>query len=931
MLIHIFKAPISGCCEGIFVTKTSKKGVTLKVIRYLLLAVLLNVVTLKAQAQESRISNILLPSNTLLVSDQEFLNDLLAKDRYLALAYENLERISLDFQKEPPTIERLRSIRIEGFGHLEGEQGEFHNFRTKAEYERFYQFARYQSVRDELNAYRKSLLAVAPRSVLEKALRLDLRSATQRYEKGDYPTARLYFEDIYETYSPYFRNLDDVLYLQAESNFGMKAFVEAKKLYEQLLLTFPSSPYASQAVQRVLFIDYVYDDARQFQRDFRKYKPYIKLENEQDFNVLLLAGTVEYRNQQYARAIDNFSQIPDRAEVKPMADFGAGLAHLALNEVNEAEKKFRKILERSYLPWDTKFREVRNAAAIQMAHIYYKRGTKFLDEARRFYTGNETERVKADSALQSELREQLAGQQVSIYQRQLIEILKKIELQDTAVLSLSKNLERELASVSASEQELRRFNDLLRERAENLEAAREGIDRIRDELTAAQEEGRLAAEQIERMRAKLARAQKEVLFQRFNLYRNFALVEFAQAEYYFNEVSRNSPDKDLAELGRLWTQLKSGKYTEVRAEIDNYFKRFRMSENLYQAMFLAGYMTQAKYPQDPNVASKDYNFVFNGYTALQYVEKFLAKKAQLRQQLLNVQLIAAASANPSEVAAATEASNDISKAIDLLKFDRRAIIGSETGLVADERRPALEELANKLKSATGAGNAALKSATEAAGTAIAQILELATQSVTNETRLFLTHAPLLVSSELSDYRKNLEFYKKVAREEIARAEELMTTLQAAVNTGEPRQQLLNRYYLNTAKSIHTTSSAILTALHQKEFFGEETVERAGTVGQYAFSALTYDEVKKRRDLVKGYEKVVNYFKTAVRKKITQLELFLEQIKKEEQGTAIVVVTKADLLQKEFEEVLSDFRRAFFIGTDYLKLSRQSEQKKVLMP
>jgi len=252
-------------------------------------------------------------------------------------------------------------------------------------------------------------------------------------------------------------------------------------------------------------------------------------------------------------------------------------------------------------------------------------------------------------------------------------------------------------------------------------------------------------------------------------------------------------------------------------------------------------------------------------------------------------------------------------------------------LVADERRPALEELANKLKSATGAGNAALKSATEAAGTAIAQILELATQSVTNETRLFLTHAPLLVSSELSDYRKNLEFYKKVAREEIARSEELMTTLQAAVSTGEPRQQLLNRYYLNTAKSIHTTASAILTALHQKEFFGEETVERAGTVGQYAFSALTYDEVKKRRDLVKGYEKVVNYFKTAVRKKITQLELFLEQIKKEEQGTAIVVVTKADLLQKEFEEVLSDFRRAFFIGTDYLKLSRQSEQKKVLMP
>ncbi|MFN3385161.1 MAG: tetratricopeptide repeat protein [Candidatus Thermochlorobacter sp.] len=902
----------------------------MKVTRYILLAVLLCIISLKVQAQSGIITNALPPS-TLLISDREFLNDLLAKDRYLALAYENLVTLSADFQKEPPAVERLRAIRVEGFGHLEGEQGEFHNFQTKAEYERFYQFARYQSVRNELNAYRKSLLASAPRSTLEKALRLDLKSATVRYEKGDYPTARLYFEDIYETYSPYFRNLDDVLYLQAESNFAMKAFVEAKKLYEQLLLTFPTSQYAPYAVQRVLFVSYVYNDAKQFQRDFRKYKPYLKLENEQDFNALLIAGTMDYRNQQYARAIETLSQIPDRAEAKLMADFAMGLAHLELKEINEAEKKFRRILGQPYLPWDTKLKDVRNAAAIQLAHIHYMRGTKFLDEARRFYTGDEKERAQADSALQADLREQVAGQQISVYQRQLIEILKKIEVQDTSVVNLGKKLESEISAVSTSEQELRRFNEELRQQAENLDAAKEGIDRIREELAAAQEEGRLAAEQIERMRAKLARAQREVLFQRFNLYRNFAFAEFAMAENYFNEVSRGSPDKDLAELGRLWTQFKTGKYRETRAEIEDYFKKFRTSENLYQAMFLAGYMTQAKYPQDPNYASKDYNFVFNGYTALQYVEKFLAKKAQLRQHLLNVQLVAASSNNPSEVAAATEISNDITRAIELLKIDRRAVTSSETGLVADERKPALEELANKLSAASGAGNSTIKSSADAASTAIKQILELATQSVSNETQLFLTHAPLLVTGELSDYRKNLEFYKKVAQEEVVRAEELITRLQPASNVSDARQQLLSSYYLNTAKALRTTASAILTALHQKEFFGEETIERAGTVGQYAVSALTYDEVKKRRDQVKAYEKVVGYFKTSVKKKISQLELFLEQIKKEEQGTAVIVVTKADLLQKEFEEVLNDFRKAFFIGTDYLKLSRQSEQKKVLLP
>lgn len=887
--------------------------------------------TSEAFAQVGEFANTL-PPNSLLISDSEFLNDLLAKDRYLALAYENLERLSHDFSQSPPTIERLRAIRIEGFGHLEGQQGEFHNFRTKAEYERFYQFARYQAVRNELNAYRKSLLAAAPRATLEKALRLDLKSAMQRYEKGDYMTARLYFEDIYETYSPYFRNLDDVLYLQAESNFAIKAFVEAKKLYEQLLVEFPASQYASNAVQRILFISYVYDDYRQFQKDFRKYKPYLRLEQESDFRAYLLAGTMEYRNQQYARAIELFAQIPDRSEHKPMADFAAGLAHLALEEMQEAEAKFRKIVSYAYLPWDTKLTSVRNAAAIQLAHLHYKRGSRFLDEARRFYTGDEKERAKADSTLQAELRQQPHEQQIAAYQRQLIEILKKIEIQDTSVLNLARRLEGELTAVSTSEQELRQFNEALRENVQNLDAAQAGIERIRAELMAAQEEGRLAAEQIARMRDKLARAQREVLFQRFNAYRNFALAEFALAERYFNEVSRGNPDRDLAELGMLWVKCKSGQYREAKQEIESYFRKFRTSENLYQAMFLAGYITQAKYPEDPRYALKDYNFVYNGWTALQYIEKFLAKKALLRQQLLIAQTVEAASDEPAVVAAAKDIGNAIAKAIELLKFDRRAIVGSETGLVADERRPALEDLASKLSAASNAGNSTLRDAASNASQAIRQILELATQSVSNETRLFLTHAPLLVSSELSDYRKNLEFYKKASREEIARAEEMIARLQpAAISAGDQRQQLLSSYYLNNAKTVRTLASAMLTALHQKEFFGEETVERAGTVAQYAFSALTYDEVKKRREQVRSFERVVNMLKASVRKKISQLELFLEQAKKEEEGTTVVVVTKADLLQKEFEEVLNDFRRAFFIGTEYLLLNKQGEQKKVLLP
>ncbi len=886
--------------------------------------------------QETYFSNALPEQALREINNRDFLNDLLAKDRYLALAYENIKIIALDFNSNPPTIERLRSIYIDGFGHLEnGEQGAYHNFKTKDEFDRFYQFARYQSVRNELRSYRKSLLSAAPPAIVQKAIRLELKSAMERYERGDYPTARLYLEDIYETYSPMIRTMDDVLYFQAESNFGMKYFIEARKLYEKMLVGFPTSPYASKAVFRILFMDYVYEDARQFQKDFRRLTPFLKMEDEFDFKTYILAGIIDYRNQQYGRAVDALSQVPDRAELKILADYAAGLAFLGLQQNNEAEDKFKRVASRLFIPWDERFADIRNSSYIQLAHLAYIRGNKFLEQAKKLYYGTESERHMADSSLYSELARQATGKQVSVYERQLMEVLRKIEMQDTSIQNMAQSLESEIAAISMSEQELMRFNEMLQQREKEINSAEAGLEKIREDLIAAQEEGKLASERIERMRERLARAQREVLFARFDVYRKLALSEFANAELYFDRVARGHKDKDLAELGRLWVLYRSGRYREAKTEIETYFRKYRQSDNLYQAMFLSGYITHSRYMQDPTRALNDYNFVYNGYTAFQYAEKYLAQKDVLRQQRINVQgVMVSSSATADEVSSATALKELIGSAMELLVVDRKAIVDSDKGLLSPERKASLQVIAEKLgtlkQSLSAKGLTALANSAELSQKAVEQLVSIASQSINDDARLFMTHAPVLISGELSDYNRNLQQYKKIVAEEIARSEEQVSRLESAVPT-EPKQDLLRAYYLNTARMVRDQNSALQTLLQQKEFYGTETIERSGTVAQYAFSGLMYDEVKKRRDQVKNYERVVSIFKTAVKKKITQLENYLEQINKESIYDGGPIITKADLLQKEFDEVYKDFRRAFFIGYDYLKLSNVSEQRKVQMP
>lgn len=751
------------------------------------------------------------------ISYREFVNDLIAKERYIDYALVDLKKAA-DLRGQE-SFRRFYAeytnrngafaeIRADQFGYKGGAEGDYFNFTNKEDYDRFKEYLRFYNIRGSLNAYRQSIIEGATPEQRTDYFRRELLSATKSYEIGDYLTSRFQFEDIYKNYSRYFSNLDDVLLLQGESSFGARYYAEAREAYEKILKNHPNSKSTSAAVYKILFMDYVYDQAPQFRRDYSRYLNRATEKDENLYKSYLIAATVEYQNKEYARAIELLGEVPETVKFRRIADYATGTFYVAMDSIDLAEKSFKRVADATVWPWDTKQDNyIKNSALVQTGHIYYMRGNRIMTEARRIFAEGETK--------------------------------KAIEMRQTAI------------------------------------------------------------------------------------------VAYETAERYYGGVSKGYEERELADLGRAWAKFKERNYNEAQIEIDDFLRRNRTSNNLYQALFLSGYITQKKNPTDPEFALRDYYFVYNGMAANEFLDKFYSQKRLFRDQKLKVETAVLYPASPEEAAAAAELRDLQNQTLSSLAFDKKTIAITERSLISDDRRAELlakqQQLVAQRETLTGKGLTNLARYADKSQLALGEMLKLVVDPISDEVRLFAEHAPVIFAGEVSDYAQAIEEYKRAVQVEFNEAQKQVKSGESLEPTTDARQQLLASYYRNNASLFRNQSNAILTLLYERNFYDNKTVERAGSMAQYAFSGLVYSEISNRRAQVENYKRIVDIFKRATKKKTEQMQFYLAELEKTMSMSGGKVLTKADVLQKEFDDIYNDFRKAFFIGVDTPKQVSQQQQ------
>ncbi|NTV46543.1 MAG: tetratricopeptide repeat protein [Chlorobiales bacterium] len=749
------------------------------------------------------------------ISYGEFLNDLLSKERYLDNLSANIKKAAEAkgdkgfgglYEQYVSRYGKPKSVAINDFGYRGGPEGKYHNFDIKEEYDQFYEFSRFFNIRNALFAYRNVFLKSATADEVNRLFRYEVVSATQSYRIGDYMTSRLQFQDLYRAYSPYYRdNLDEILFLLAESSFGLKYYDEARLLYKQVIATYPKSSKTAMAAYRLLFMDYVYNDVEQLRKNIVIYKP--SLSNDQDIysKALLLAATVEYKEKQYTKALKHLSSIPEEYS-DPMVSYAMATVYMAMGDEENAKISYQKVSGEVIWPWVPKINSyIKNSTYLQLGYIYYREGNKLLDEARLEYS--------------SEKDEQARFLQVKAHK------------------------------------------------------------------------------------------------------------SYDKAEELFGRVSKGMPEFQVAKLGEYWAQFKQSNYGQSKRGIDEFFKQYNSSDNLYQALFLSGYMTQTRRPTDPDMALKDYYYVYNGVAANEFLEKYLAQKRVLREQNRNTQSVTASSSSPNEVAAAKSLEGLISESLRLMRLDRKNIVSAERTMIAPDRQETLKINRDRLTTLSDSlaknGFVALSSYAQRSTAAVSQILDLAVQPVSDDVRLFADHAAAILASEIEDYNILAKTYKGVLLNEAEQAQRQIESLERS-NMSDARDESIKEFYQNNATMVRNRDYAFLTYLYERDFYDSGNIESAGTSAQYAFSGLIYNQIKANRQQIDNYRRVVEVLRRATKNKVQQLEFYLSEIDKDYNvGPA---KEQSGNLQQEFDGIFGDFRKAFFIGTEHLRVSTEKEQK-----
>jgi len=779
----------------------------------LLLSVIFSPVALADEQNE--LGDVAISSNV--VNYEEYLNDLLAKERFLNFLSSNVKIMisergrgfKNDYDRYVAKYGKYSPILVGDYGYDGGSEGQYFNFKSKKEYDRFVEYLKFYNVKKQLKSYRKSILYNSSPLDVNAFFEQEFNSATRSYKMADFATSRLQFEDIYESYKPFYKdNLDEILFLWAESSFGLRYFSEARELYQKLIEEYPNSERKSLVAYKIIFMDYVYDNSTQFTSDYNKYKSVLQDDVKVWDKSLLVAATIEYRKKKYEKSINLLDEISKNFDRSAFVKFMRAAIYIELNDLEAAEKHFKDLTDMSVWPWSYKINAyLKNSAFLQLGYINYRRGNRYINEFEKSF-------VKGDTVNALKLRTQ-------------------------------------------------------------------------------------------------------------------AIRNYEKAEDLFDNISKGYSEYGIGKIAKLWVQFKESDYRTSKKKIDEYFDQLSLGDDLYQALYLSGYMTQKRKPSRLNESLKDYYYVYNGMAANKYLKKYFSHVNLIRGLKDNIAGFVNGSVSPSEKKAASSLYGLIGKSEKLVTFEYNDILESQESVLSGDKKDELNDCIRRLTeikdSLATNGFVNLASFAQKSVNVLSEVVKMRVQPISDDIKLFLEHATVFLVNEENDYKNLLAAYRKELHNESQLVSSQLDIVKTVPVKNE-KQSVLVDYYVNNAKLIKNRNSALQTLFYEQNFYQERNIENTGTTAQYAFSGMIYEQIMERRKQIDTYRKVVGLLKNAARKKIEQLEFYLKEIDKD--YTAGPGLRKVEELQKEFDDIYGDFRRAFFEGTDHLKMSVDNSKEKV---
>lgn len=225
----------------------------------------------------------------------------------------------------------------------------------------------------DVKLVRLNLLKSAGPNDILRMFNEELNLAYTSYNYFDYDVAERLLGDILETYPEWgIRNLDDVYYYRAESNFALDQLLHARAVFEELLSKYPGTSYLPRVYSRLVQINYTLGEPQKTVKYAALYQNIVSANDPDYYDVQFLMAMAYYQLGAYDRTVEALLNIPPDNPYYHLARYFAANAYTDSQLYDEAAQIYLRMIELNETPPYLHAR-----ALYKMGVMEYERGNYF--------------------------------------------------------------------------------------------------------------------------------------------------------------------------------------------------------------------------------------------------------------------------------------------------------------------------------------------------------------------------------------------------------------------------------------------------------------------------------------------------------------------------------------------------------------------------
>lgn len=307
----------------------------------------------------------------------------------LQMLYVSEETIKMDQSESPgdisANIARSKERLLKAFGEVDNDDGNILG-RPPTIYDLFVEWRRTEEVKYSLRLAdvrlaRKNLLKSAGLQEVQRMFNEEIKLAYTRFNYADYELAELLLSDVSEEYPLWgIRNIDDVLFYKAESNFALNRLMHAEEDYNELIRQYPSTTYLAEVYGRLVQIHYTMNNYGKVVEFANLYQNLAALSNPEYYDIQFLQSMAHYQMGNFDETVATLLNVPEGHAYYYLAQYFIGNAYLDSDLLDDAVTSYLKLVNDLEAPAYLHARSLYKLSVVEYERDNYLAAINYLNE-----------------------------------------------------------------------------------------------------------------------------------------------------------------------------------------------------------------------------------------------------------------------------------------------------------------------------------------------------------------------------------------------------------------------------------------------------------------------------------------------------------------------------------------------------------------------